>query len=80
MTSPQPQDAWEFWRKSRAALDALNDLMSTLATAISKDDDTAGRLGGGLPSGLAKDVQLNINRLQYSFSRLVLAQKHKGGR
>lgn len=68
--SPKPTDAWEFWQRSKKALDDLNDLMQVMATAISQDDPTL-----AVPHHAIKDVKRTLARFQENFSFLVHVQK-----
>jgi hypothetical protein len=68
--TPQPNDAWQFWVRSKQALDELNDLMQVMGTAVAQDNPTV-----QLPHGAIKDVKRNLQRFQESFGCLVHAQK-----
>jgi hypothetical protein len=73
--TPKPNDAWEFWQRSKKALDELNDLMQVMGTAVAQDDPTL-----QVPHQVIKDVKRNLQRFQESFSCLVHAQKRKAAR
>lgn len=64
--------AWEFWQRSKKALDELTELMQVMSTAISQDDPTL-----AVPHHVIKDVKRNIARFQENFSFLVHVQKRK---
>lgn len=68
-------DAWEFWQRSKKALDELNDMMQVMASAITQDDPTL-----QLPHHVVKDVKRSIARFQENFSFLVHVQKKKVSR
>jgi len=75
MTARDRDPAWGFWQKSREALDALNDAMQCMATAVAQDDPAL-----QVPHHVVKDVRRNVNRFSENFSLLVREQKRKSGR
>jgi hypothetical protein len=70
----KPNDAWEFWQKSKTALDELNELLQVFATAIAQDDPSL-----QLPPHTVKQVKRALARFQENFILLVREQKRKAG-
>lgn len=72
--SPKPQDAWEFWQKSRQALDELNDVMQIFAANVAQEVPLE------LPAHTVKRAKRSLAKFQENFSLMVREQKRKAGR
>jgi hypothetical protein len=72
--SPKPQDAWEFWQKSREALDALDDVMQVFAINIAQIEPL------DLPPHIVKEAKRAVAKFQENFSLMVREQKRKAAR
>lgn len=73
--SPKVPDAWEFWRKSRKALDDLNDTMQIFATNIAQTDPPL-----ELPPHTIKHAKEALAKFRENFALMVREQKRKAAR
>jgi hypothetical protein len=67
--SPKQMDAFEFWQRSRKALNELERLMNVCAGYVPH---------AVIPRHAAKDIVHNIARFEENFRLLVHAQKKAG--
>jgi hypothetical protein len=67
--SPKQMDAFEFWQRSRKALDELQGLMNTCAGYVPHTP---------IPRHVANDIAYTITRFKENFRLLVHAQKKAG--
>jgi hypothetical protein len=72
--SPKPLDTWQFWQKSREALDALNDTIQIFATNLAQAEPLE------LPVHTVKEAKRALAKFQENFTLMVREQKRKAGR